>query len=89
MHLAERFAEPRPGFHGELGVNPVTGRIEPLFPDWLRQLRVALVSLPVVVLFMGRYYPLTDGFLLGDMKNQQCFKGMLNNLVLYLYIIVI
>lgn len=54
LNLAERFAEPRPGFHGELGVNPVTGRMEPLFPGWQRDLRMALVSVPVVGLFLGR-----------------------------------
>ncbi|KAM9376985.1 anoctamin-10 isoform 2-T3 [Pholidichthys leucotaenia] len=53
LHLTERFAEPRPGFHGVLGVNPVTGRVEPLFPDWQRDLRMALVSVPVVGLFLG------------------------------------
>uniref|UniRef100_A0A8D3AZP9 Anoctamin n=1 Tax=Scophthalmus maximus TaxID=52904 RepID=A0A8D3AZP9_SCOMX len=53
LHLADRFAEPRPGFHGDLGVNPVTGRVEPLFPGWQRDLRMALVSLPVVGLFLG------------------------------------
>uniref|UniRef100_A0A7N8XVA2 Anoctamin n=1 Tax=Mastacembelus armatus TaxID=205130 RepID=A0A7N8XVA2_9TELE len=52
LNLAERFAEPRPGFHGELGVNPVTGRAEPLFPGWRRDLRMALVSVPVVGLFL-------------------------------------
>lgn len=54
VNLAERFAEPRPGFHGDLGVNPVTGRMEPLFPEWKRDLRMALVSVPVVGLFLGR-----------------------------------
>lgn len=54
LHLAERFAEPRPGFHGDLGVNPVTGRVEPLFPGWQRDLRIALVSIPVVGCFLGR-----------------------------------
>nr|XP_057931681.1 anoctamin-10 [Doryrhamphus excisus]XP_057931682.1 anoctamin-10 [Doryrhamphus excisus] len=53
LHLAERFAEPRPGFHGHLGVNPVTGRVEPLFPEWQRDLRMALVSVPVVGMFLG------------------------------------
>lgn len=53
LHLAERFAEPRPGFHGDLGVNPITGRVEPLFPEWQRDLRMALVSVPVVGLFLG------------------------------------
>ncbi|KAM7396237.1 hypothetical protein PAMP_019294 [Pampus punctatissimus] len=53
LHLAERFAEPRPGFHGDIGVNPVTGRMEPLFPEWQRDIRMALVSLPVVGMFLG------------------------------------
>lgn len=53
LSLTERYAEPRPGFHGELGVNPVTGRVEPIFPEWQRDLRIALVSLPVVLLFLG------------------------------------
>ncbi|XP_063052979.1 anoctamin-10 [Engraulis encrasicolus] len=52
-HLRERFAEPRPAFRGELGVNPVTKRVEPLFPAWQRQLRVALVSVPLVGAFLG------------------------------------
>lgn len=56
VNLAERFAEPRPGFHGELGVNPVTGRVEPLFPEWQRDLRIALLSIPVVGLFLGRTF---------------------------------
>ncbi|XP_037110167.1 anoctamin-10 isoform X2 [Syngnathus acus] len=53
LHLSERFAEPRPGFHGDLGMNTVTGRMEPLFPEWQRDLRMALVSVPVVGLFLG------------------------------------
>lgn len=57
LHLTERYAEPRPSFHGELGVNPVTGRVEPIFPEWQRDLRIALVSLPVVLLFLGTAFP--------------------------------
>lgn len=53
LHLAERFAEPRPGFQGKIGVNPVTGRVEPLFPEWQRHLIIAAVSVPVVGLFLG------------------------------------
>uniref|UniRef100_A0A3B3CLU0 Anoctamin n=1 Tax=Oryzias melastigma TaxID=30732 RepID=A0A3B3CLU0_ORYME len=44
------FEEPRPGFHGVLGLNPVTGREEPVFPSVSRQLRIYLVSLPFVLL---------------------------------------
>ncbi|XP_048013946.1 anoctamin-10 [Megalobrama amblycephala] len=53
FNLAEQFQEPRPGFHGELGTNPVTGRLEPLFPEWKRRLRMGLVSVPVVGVFLG------------------------------------
>lgn len=53
LTLTEQFQEPRPGFQGEVGINPVTGRREPLFPDWQRQMRVGLVSVPVVGLFLG------------------------------------
>ncbi|KAI7812133.1 hypothetical protein IRJ41_022410, partial [Triplophysa rosa] len=53
FNLAEQFQEPRPGFHGEIGTNPVTGRLEPLFPDWKRRVRIGLVSVPVVGAFLG------------------------------------
>ncbi|KAA0724532.1 Anoctamin-10 Transmembrane protein 16K [Triplophysa tibetana] len=53
FNLAEEFQEPRPGFHGEIGTNPVTGRLEPLFPDWKRRVRIGLVSVPVVGAFLG------------------------------------
>ncbi|KAI5105450.1 hypothetical protein C0J45_5122, partial [Silurus meridionalis] len=53
LTLTEHFQDPRPGFQGEVGINPVTGRREPLFPDWKRQMRVGLVSIPVVGLFLG------------------------------------
>lgn len=44
------FEEPRPGFHGVLGFNPVTGREEPVYSNAKRQLRIYLVSLPFVLL---------------------------------------
>ncbi|XP_068614586.1 anoctamin-10-like, partial [Brachionichthys hirsutus] len=47
------FEEPRPGFHGVLGLNPVTGREEPLYPNTKRQLRIYLVSLPFVLLCLS------------------------------------
>lgn len=45
----QAFEEPRPGFHGVLGLNPVTGREEPVFPYAKRQLRMYLVSVPFVL----------------------------------------
>ncbi|XP_029951269.1 anoctamin-10 [Salarias fasciatus] len=71
LHLAERFAEPRPGFHGDLGVNPVTGRVEPLFPEWQRDLRMAVVSVPVVGLFLGLVVFGMTGFYWGEALAQQ------------------
>lgn len=44
------FEEPRPGFHGVLGFNAVTGREEPTYPTAKRQLRIYLVSVPFVLL---------------------------------------
>uniref|UniRef100_A0A8B9JXF9 Anoctamin n=1 Tax=Astyanax mexicanus TaxID=7994 RepID=A0A8B9JXF9_ASTMX len=44
------FEEPRPGFHGALGFNPVTGREEPVYPNTKRQLKIYLVSVPFVIL---------------------------------------
>lgn len=44
------FEEPRPGFHGVLGFNPVTGREEPVYPTAKRHLRIYLVSVPFVLL---------------------------------------
>ncbi|XP_007947895.2 anoctamin-10 [Orycteropus afer afer] len=48
--MKRQFEEPRPGFHGVLGINPVTGREEPLYPSYKRQMRIYLVSLPFVCL---------------------------------------
>ncbi|XP_048117489.1 anoctamin-10 isoform X1 [Alosa alosa] len=44
------FEEPRAGFHGVLGFNPVTGREEPVYPNSKRLLRIYLVSVPFVLL---------------------------------------
>lgn len=48
--MKRKFEEPRPGFHGVLGINPITGKEEPLYPSYKRQLRIYLVSLPFVCL---------------------------------------
>ncbi|KAM6973471.1 anoctamin-10 [Aplochiton taeniatus] len=87
QNLAERFTEPRPSYHGELGVNPVTGRVEPLFPDWLRQLRIALVSLPVVLMFLGMVVLGMFGFYQAEALVQWVHKdwdSLLSNVLLYL-----
>ncbi|XP_072268459.1 anoctamin-10 [Pyxicephalus adspersus] len=43
-----QFEEPRPGFHGVLGTNPVTGKKEPTYSSLKRQLRMYLISVPFV-----------------------------------------
>ncbi|XP_030605753.1 anoctamin-10 isoform X1 [Archocentrus centrarchus] len=55
--MKKAFEEPRPGFHGVLGFNPVTGREEPIYPTSKRHLRIYLVSLPFVLvcLYLSLY----------------------------------
>ncbi|XP_074533934.1 anoctamin-10 [Halichoeres trimaculatus] len=87
LHLAERFAEPRPGFKGRLGVNPVTGRMEPLFPEWQREARMALVSVPAVGLFLGLVVLGMFCFYWGEAKMQQLHEdwdSMLSQTLLYM-----
>ncbi|XP_073328600.1 anoctamin-10 [Pagrus major] len=87
LHLAERFAEPRPGFHGDLGVNPVTGRVEPLFPEWQRDLRMALASVPVVGLFLGLVVLGMLCFYWGEAQVQELHKdwdSLLSQTLLYM-----
>ncbi|XP_028264084.1 anoctamin-10 [Parambassis ranga] len=87
LNLAERFAEPRPGFHGDLGVNPVTKRMEPLFPEWQRDLRMMLVSVPVVGLFLGLVVLGMMCFYWGEAQVKQLHKdwdSMLSQTLLYM-----
>uniref|UniRef100_A0A8C4Z0U7 Anoctamin n=1 Tax=Gadus morhua TaxID=8049 RepID=A0A8C4Z0U7_GADMO len=87
MQLAERFSEPRPAYHGALGVNPVTGRVEPLFPAWQRELRMALVSVPAVGLFLGLVVMGMLGFYWGEAQAQSLhaeWDSLLSSVVLYL-----
>ncbi|KAF2360317.1 Anoctamin [Trinorchestia longiramus] len=41
--------EPRPQFKGELRLSPVTGRLEPWFPTWRRNVFRYCVTLPLVI----------------------------------------
>ncbi|XP_026540282.1 anoctamin-10 isoform X2 [Notechis scutatus] len=50
LMMKRQFEEPRPGFHGVLGINPVTGREEPIYSSFKRQLRIYFVSVPFVCL---------------------------------------
>ncbi|XP_055413853.1 anoctamin-10 isoform X5 [Bubalus kerabau] len=64
--MKRKFEEPRPGYHGVLGINPVTGREEPLYPSYKRQLRIYLVSLPFVCLCL--YFSLFVMMIYFDME---------------------
>ncbi|XP_040209002.1 anoctamin-10 [Rana temporaria] len=48
--MKRQFEEPRPGFHGVLGTNPVTGKREPTYSSLKRSLRTYLISVPFVCL---------------------------------------
>ncbi|KAM6968229.1 anoctamin-10 [Aplochiton taeniatus] len=90
------FEEPRPGFHGVLGFNPVTGRQEPLYPNFQRQLRVYLVSVPFVLLclyaslYVMMVYFLAEGWAL-DLHDRQpgFWTGVLLFIPSVLYAVVI
>ncbi|KAJ8247450.1 hypothetical protein GJAV_G00246520 [Gymnothorax javanicus] len=71
FNLTERFAEPRPGFHGTMGHSPITDRLEPLFPEWKRDLRIGLVSVPVIGLFLGMVVLGIAGFYSGEAMVQE------------------
>ncbi|XP_029849538.2 anoctamin-8 [Ixodes scapularis] len=47
---SELLTEPRPQFTGPPGRSPVTGRLEPMYPSWKRNLFRYLVSVPTVTL---------------------------------------
>ncbi|XP_071456426.1 anoctamin-10 isoform X2 [Marmota flaviventris] len=64
--MKRQFEEPRPGFHGVLGINSVTGREEPVYSSFKRQLRIYLVSLPFVCLCL--YFSLYVMMIYFDME---------------------
>lgn len=90
------FEEPRPGFHGVLGLNPVTGRKEPLYPNAKRQLRIYLVSLPFVLLclYLSLYvmmiYFQMEGWAISLHEDQPAFwSGILLFIPSIIYAVVI
>ncbi|XP_021113372.1 anoctamin-10 isoform X3 [Heterocephalus glaber] len=94
--MKRQFEEPRPGFHGVLGVNPVTGREEPLYPSYKRQLRIYLVSLPFVCLclclslhIMMIYFDLEDWALRVHEESSTEWTGVLLYVPSVIYAIVI
>nr|XP_056713372.1 anoctamin-10 [Euleptes europaea] len=94
--MKRQFEEPRPGFHGVLGINPVTGREEPLYSSFKRQLRIYLVSLPFVCLclyvalyVMMIYFDLEEQAYLYHEEKQSEISSLLLYVPSIIYAIVI
>ncbi|XP_025901334.1 anoctamin-10 isoform X2 [Nothoprocta perdicaria] len=94
--MKRQFEEPRPGFHGVLGVNPVTGREEPVYSSIRRQLRIYLVSLPFVCLclyfslyVMMIYFDLEQWALDYHKENESNFSSLMLFVPSIIYAIVI
>ncbi|XP_027515228.1 anoctamin-10 [Corapipo altera] len=94
--MKRQFEEPRPGFHGVLGINPVTGREEPVYSSLKRQLRIYLVSLPFVCLclyfslyVMMIYFDLEQWALDYHTENESNFSSLMLYVPSIIYAVVI
>ncbi|XP_075778076.1 anoctamin-10 isoform X2 [Pelodiscus sinensis] len=94
--MKRQFEEPRPGFHGVLGINPVTGKEEPVYSSIKRQIRIYLVSLPFVCLclyfslnVMMIYFELETWALDFHEENESCFSNLMLFVPSIIYAIVI
>ncbi|XP_068061821.1 anoctamin-10 isoform X1 [Anomalospiza imberbis] len=94
--MKRQFEEPRPGFHGVLGINPVTGREEPVYSSFKRQLRIYLVSLPFVCIclyfslyVMMIYFDLEQWALDYHKENESNFSSLMLYVPSIIYAVVI
>ncbi|XP_077125102.1 anoctamin-10 [Ranitomeya variabilis] len=94
--MKREFEEPRPGFHGVLGINPVTGKKEPTYSSLKRQLRIYLVSVPFVCLslyfaiyVMMIYFSLESWVMTYDHEQQSTFSSLLLFVPSIIYAVVI
>uniref|UniRef100_A0A8D0EH05 Anoctamin n=1 Tax=Strix occidentalis caurina TaxID=311401 RepID=A0A8D0EH05_STROC len=94
--MKRQFEEPRPGFHGVLGINPVTGREEPVYSSIKRQIRIYLVSLPFVCLclyfslyVMMIYFDLEQWALDYHEENESNFSSLMLFVPSIIYAVVI
>ncbi|KAM4721325.1 anoctamin-10-like [Rhinophrynus dorsalis] len=53
LHLKSYIKPPRAEFWGSLTKNPITGKLEPHYPQWRRKLRILFVTVPTVCIFLG------------------------------------
>ncbi|XP_005152912.1 anoctamin-10 isoform X2 [Melopsittacus undulatus] len=94
--MKRQFEEPRPGFHGVLGINPITGREEPVYSSIKRQLRIYLVSLPFVcfclyfsLYVMMIYFDLEEWALDYHEENDSNFSSLMLFVPSIIYAVVI
>ncbi|XP_075275049.1 anoctamin-10 isoform X1 [Opisthocomus hoazin] len=94
--MKRQFEEPRPGFHGALGINPITGREEPVYSSIKRQIRIYLVSLPFVCLclyfslyVMMIYFDLEQWALDYHEENESNFSSLMLFVPSIIYAVVI
>ncbi|XP_064410977.1 anoctamin-10 isoform X2 [Latimeria chalumnae] len=94
--MKREFEEPRSGFHGVLGTNPITGREEPVYSTLKKQLRIYLVSLPFVCLclyfslyVMMIYFDLENWALAYHEEEQSGFSSLLLYVPSIIYAVVI
>ncbi|XP_075601830.1 anoctamin-10 isoform X2 [Balearica regulorum gibbericeps] len=94
--MKRQFEEPRPGFHGVLGINPITGREEPVYSSIKRQIRIYLVSLPFVCLclyfslyVMMIYFDLEQWALDYHEENESNFSSLMLFVPSIIYAVVI
>ncbi|XP_059848638.1 anoctamin-10 isoform X1 [Hypanus sabinus] len=53
LQMNSQFEEPRMGYEGPMGINPITLRQQPYYPAWKRKVKIWLVSVPVLCLFLA------------------------------------
>lgn len=94
--MKRQFEEPRPGFHGVLGINPITGKEEPVYSSIKRQIRIYLVSLPFVCLclyfslyVMMIYFDLEQWALDYHEENESTFSSLMLFVPSIIYAVVI
>ncbi|XP_055504547.1 anoctamin-10 isoform X4 [Leucoraja erinacea] len=53
LQMNSQFEEPRMGYEGPMGTNPITLRHQPYYPAWKRKVKIWLVSVPFLCLFLA------------------------------------
>jgi len=67
------FDEPRPNFHGVMGIDQVTGKMLPQSPRWKTYFKMYCVSLPLVILCMfGAFLVMLFYFWIDEMVRKDC-----------------